>query len=63
MALTLSDHKAMMAGFLKLGFVCREAPIVAPNPIIIEWLVDGKVHRYRLWASVIHGGGQNRPKG
>jgi hypothetical protein len=58
MALTLSDHKAMMVGFSKLGFACREAPTAAANPIRIEWQVAGKVHRYRLWAfEISHGGG------
>src|SRR5690242_17255081 len=58
MALSLSDHKAMMAGFSKLGFVCREAPTGPTNPIRLEWHADGKVHRYRLWAfEITHGGG------
>ena len=58
MALSFDDHKAMMAGFAKLGFACIEAPSGAANPILIEWNVDGKTLRYRLWAfEISHGGG------
>ena len=58
MALSLSDHKAMLAGFSSLGFACREEPTTAANPIQIEWHVEGKVLRYRLWAfEITHGGG------
>lgn len=47
-----------MAGFAKLGFACIEAPSGAANPIRIDWNVDGKTLRYRLWAfEISHGGG------
>jgi hypothetical protein len=58
MALSLGDHKAMLAGFGDIGFVCQEAPTAATNPIRIEWHLEGKVLRYRLWAfEISHGGG------
>jgi len=58
MALSLSDHKAILAGFAGFGFVCQEAPTAAANPIQIEWHLEGKILRYRLWAfEISHGGG------
>jgi hypothetical protein len=58
MALSFDDHKAMIAGFAKLGFACVQTPSGAANPIRIEWNVDGKTLRYRLWAfEISHGGG------
>ncbi|MDR6302569.1 hypothetical protein GGQ85_000245 [Nitrobacter vulgaris] len=58
MALSFSDHKAMMSGFAKLGFNCVEEPSGATNPIRIDWNVEGKKLRYRLWAfEISHGGG------
>jgi hypothetical protein len=41
MALSFDDHKAIMAGFAKLGFACIEAPSGAANPIRIEWNRQG----------------------
>lgn len=58
MPLSLSDHRAMLAGFSGIGFICQQAPTSVTNPVRIEWLVDGKVLRYRLWAfEITHGGG------
>lgn len=58
MGLTFDDYKAMIAGFAKLGFVCVQAPSGVSNPIHIEWNVEGKLVRYRLWAfEISHGGG------
>ena len=58
MALSLNDHKAMLAGFGDIGFVCLQAPTAAANPIRIEWHVYGGIRRYRLWAfEISHGGG------
>ena len=58
MALSLSDHKAMLAGFAGIGFVSQQAPTTVANPIRIEWHLEGKVFRYRLWAfEISHGGG------
>lgn len=58
MALSFSDHRAMMSGFAKLGFACIEEPGAAANPIRIGWNIDGEKLRYRLWAfEISHGGG------
>lgn len=58
MALSLSDHQAMLVEFEKIGFACTQAPTSADNPISIEWHINGRVLRYRLWAfEITHGGG------
>jgi hypothetical protein len=58
MALSLSDHEAMLAGLSKAGYVCTERPSQPNNPVLLEWSVEGTVHRFRLWAyEVTHGGG------
>jgi hypothetical protein len=59
MVLSLSDHRAMLAGFQSIGFVCRRAPTSVTNPVRIEWYVgSGSPLRYRLWAfDITHGGG------
>jgi hypothetical protein len=58
MALSPSDHKAMLAGFSRIGFVCAEAPTGPNNPVRIDWHIDDKVLHYRLWTfEITHGGG------
>lgn len=59
MALTLSDHRAMMKGMTDAGFICTNAPPVVTNPLRLVWHhADGSVRRYRLWAfDITHGGG------
>lgn len=58
MALSLSDHHAMLKGLGDAGFVCTTAPSGPQNPVRLEWHVDGRVRRYRLWAfDITHGGG------
>jgi hypothetical protein len=58
MVLSVNDHRAMMKGFERAGFICTRAPASAINPVRIEWHFDNEVRRYRLWAfDVTHGGG------
>lgn len=58
MALSLTDHRDMLAGFESVGFVCTGAPDMQTNPLQIRWHVDGRVLRYRLWSfDITHGGG------
>jgi len=58
MALTLKDHRAMLKGFEQAGFICKQTTTSPTNPINIEWHVDSRVLRFRLWAfDVTHGGG------
>ncbi|NCT98302.1 MAG: hypothetical protein GXD23_13105 [Comamonadaceae bacterium] len=58
MALSLSDHEAMLAGLRGAGYVCVQRASQPNNPILLQWTVDEKVHRFRLWAyEVTHGGG------
>ena len=58
MALSLSDHEAMLSGLSQAGYVCIERPPEPTNPVLLEWNVEGTVHRFRLWAfEVTHGGG------
>lgn len=58
MALSLNDHRAMLAGFQGAGYVRASEPGSTTNPVRIEWRVDGHVRRYRLWAfDITHGGG------
>lgn len=58
MALSQSDHEAMLAGLTKAGYVCTERASQINNPIALQWHVGGKVHRFRLWVyEVTHGGG------
>lgn len=57
-ALSLDDHRALLAGFEAAGFVQQRGPAAATNPVQIEWHVVGQVRRYRLWAfDITHGGG------
>ena len=58
MALSLKDHREMLAGFESAGYVCTHAPGRHTNPVQIRWHVDGRVVRYRLWSfDITHGGG------
>lgn len=58
MVLSLSDHKAMLAGFQAAGFVALQEPTAPHNPVRIDWHLDGKLHRFRLWSfDITHGGG------
>jgi hypothetical protein len=58
MALSLSDHEAMLAGLTRAGYVCVERASQPNNPVLLQWKVGGKAHRFRLWAyEVTHGGG------
>jgi hypothetical protein len=58
MALTLSDHDAMLAGLAEAGYVCAERASLPNNPVLLQWTVGGNVRRFRLWAyEVTHGGG------
>jgi hypothetical protein len=58
MVLALDDHRAMLAGFQTVGYVCARAPTTVINPVRIEWHVNGGVRRFRLWAfDITHGGG------
>ena len=48
----------MLAGFESAGYVCAHAPGTQTNPLQIEWHVDGRMLRYRLWSfDITHGGG------
>ena len=58
MALSLTDHQDMLAGFESAGYVCTRAPGSHANPLQIRWHVDGSVRCYRLWSfDITHGGG------
>jgi hypothetical protein len=61
MALIVADHEAMLAGLTGAGYVCIESASQPTNPVLLQWTVDGTVHRFRLWAyEVTHGGGGAR---
>ena len=58
MALSLADHRSMLAGFAEAGFVCTGMPTTATNPVRLEWHLGSEVRRFRLWCfDVTHGGG------
>jgi len=58
MALSLSDHEAMLAGLLTAGYACVEKPSQPTNPVLLQWNVEGQARRFRLWVyDVTHGGG------
>ena len=58
MALSLKNHRDMLAGFESAGYFCTRAPGMQTNPLQIRWHVDGRVLRYRLWSfEITHGGG------
>ena len=58
MALSLKDHRDMLAGFESAGYVCTRAPSMQVNPLQIRWHVGGRVLCYRLWSfDITHGGG------
>ena len=59
MALTLTDHQAMLRGFQEAGYACVRTQGSVTNPLHIEWHIDPTtVRSYRLWAfDVTHGGG------
>lgn len=58
MALSLRDYQDMLAGFKSAGYVCTRAPGTQTKPLQIQWHVDGRVLRYRLWSfDITHGGG------
>ena len=58
MALSLTDHRDMLAGFESVGYVCTSEPDRHTNPLHIRWHVGGRVLHYRLWSfDITHGGG------
>ena len=57
MALTLSDHEAMLAGLRSAGYVCAQKPTQPTNPVLLDWNDGTSVHRFRLWVFEVTGGG------
>lgn len=58
MALTLTDHQAMLAGFAAAGFQLVSAPGAVTNPIRVDVQIAGSTRQFRLWSyDVTHGGG------
>ena len=58
MALSIDDHRAILAGFENAGYVCTHAPRSSTNPIQVQWHTKDQARYFRLWSfDITHGGG------